>query len=337
MYKIIGADHQEYGPSSGDELRQWVREGRADGRSMVRAEGSTEWKPLASFPELAVALADSPVAGQNPPPPGVPAGPVDPEVLAAQSLATAPDLQIGVCLRRGWELLKGNFGLLFFGTISVILVQVFFSRIPYVGVLALLLTGVFQGGIYVLFLKRMRGQPAGLGDAWSGFGEHFVQLLLAGIVMVVLTFFGMCCCIIPGIYLSIAWMFAVPLIVDREFRFWDAMEVSRKVVTQYWFQIFLLNLVVYLPAILFGIGLFIMNIEYLIELYRTGQWDPALASSNRAAYNAQIEHIKDLMVAKFFVWQLIGQSIWLVMMPFARAVMVQAYEILFNPRSTPPA
>ena len=341
MYKIIGADHQEYGPSSGDELRQWVREGRADGRSMVRAEGSTEWKPLASFPELAVALAESPLAGQNPPlaglPPGLPAGPVDPEFLAAQSLAIAPDLQIGVCLRRGWELLKGNFGLLFFATISVILVQVFFSRIPYIGVLALLLSGVFQGGIYIMFLKRMRGQPAGLGDAWSGFGEHFVQLLLAGIVMLVLTFVGACCCIIPGIYLSIAWVFAIPLIVDREFRFWDAMEVSRKVVTKYWFQIFLLNLVVYLPAILFGIGLLIMNFDYLLELHRTGQWDPMLYSRDTAAYTAQMEHIKDLMAAKFFVWQLIGQSIWLVLMPFARAVMVQAYEILLNRRPTPPA
>jgi hypothetical protein len=334
MYKIIGADHQEYGPSSGDELRQWVREGRADGRSMVRAEGSTEWKPLASFPELAVALAESPLAGQNPPPP---AGPVDPAALAAQSLAAAPDLQIGVCLRRGWALLKGNFGLLFFAPISVILVQIFLSRVPYIGVLALLFTGVFQGGIYVLFLKRMRGQPAGLGDAWSGFGEHFVQLLLAGIVMLVLTFFAACCCVIPGIYLSVAWMFAVPLIVDREFQFWDAMEVSRKVVTQYWFQVFLLNLLVYLPAILFGLGLFIMNVEYMLDLYRTGQWDPTLFSRDRAAYDVQTEHIRQLIMAKFFVWQLVAQSIWLVLMPFARAVMVQAYEILLNPRPTPPA
>ena len=337
MYKIIGADHQEYGPSSGDELRQWVREGRADGRSMVRAEGTTEWKPLASFPELAVALAESPLAGQSPPTLGPQSGPVDPEVLAAQSLAAGPDLQIGLCLRRGWDLLKANFGLLFFATISVSLIQIFFSRIPFIGILALLFTGVFQGGIYVLFLKRMRGQPAGFGDAWSGFGEHFVQLLIAGIVMVVLTGLGICCCALPGIYLSVAWMFAIPLIVDKEFRFWDGMEVSRKVVTKYWFQIFLLNLVAYLPAILFAIGLFVMNVNYLLELYRTGQWDPSLYSRDRAAYTAQIEHIRQLMAAKFFVWQLVAQGFWVVMMPFARAVMVQAYEILFNPRSAPPA
>ena len=205
------------------------------------------------------------------------------------------------------------------------------------GVLSLLFGGIFQGGLYVMFLKRMRGQPAGFGDAWSGFGEHFVQLLLAGIVIAVLTGLGFCCCAVPGIYLSVAWAFAVPLIVDKDLRFWDAMELSRKVLTKCWFQMFLLNLVVYLPAILFGIGLFIMNIIYLLDLYHTGQWDPSLFSKDPAAYSTQMEHIRQLVAAKFFGWQLMAQAILIVMIPFARAVMVQAYEILLNPRTAPTA
>jgi hypothetical protein len=337
MYKIIGADQKEYGPSSAEELRQWVREGRADGRSLVRAEGGTEWKPLASFPELAAALAESPFATSSQPSFLQQSQPVDPGVMSAQILATEPDFQIGVCLSRGWSLLTGNFGLLFFTTVSVFLVQLFLARIPFIGVLAVLLTGVFQGGVYVLFFKRMRGQPAGLGDAYSGFGEHFVQLLLVGIVSVLLSIGGFCCCALPGIYLVVAWTFAVPLVVDKQLRFWDAMELSRKVVTKYWFQMFLLNLLVYLPAILFAMVLFIMNIDYLLELYRTGQWDPTLYSRDSAAYAAQMEHIRQLMAAKFFGWQLVAQSIWVVMTPFARAVLVQAYEILFNPRPAPPA
>jgi hypothetical protein len=337
MYKIIGADHQEYGPSSAEELRQWVREGRADGRSMVRAEGTTEWKPLASFPELAVALAESPLAAQRPPPLVPPPGPANPQVFAGQTLAAGPELQIGVCLRRGWDLLKNNFGLLFFATVSVSLVQVFLARIPFIGVLALLFTGVFQGGIYLLFLKRLRGQPAGLADAWSGFGEHFVQLLLAGIVMVVLTFVGACCCVIPGIYLSVAWAFAVPLIVDKELRFWDAMELSRKVVTRQWFQVFLLMLVAFLPLILFAICLRVMTFSFAYSLYQSGQLNPSLLSSDPAAYSAQMEHLNQLVTAKFFVWGLIEQCILVVVQPFARAVLVQAYEILFHPRPAPPA
>jgi hypothetical protein len=56
MYKIIGGDGREYGPVSLEQLRQWIAEGRANAQTRVCAEGSTEWKPLASFPELAVAL-----------------------------------------------------------------------------------------------------------------------------------------------------------------------------------------------------------------------------------------------------------------------------------------
>jgi hypothetical protein len=337
MYKIIGADQQEYGPSSAEELRQWVREGRADGRSMVKAEGSTEWRPLSTYPELAEALAESPFAGRVPPPFAPPSGPVDPQTLVAQSLGAVPELPIGLCLSRGWQLLTENFGLLFFATVSVSLVQVFLARIPIVGVLALFFSGVFQGGIYYMFLKRLRGQPAGLGDAWSGFGEHFVQLLIGGIVMLILTFFGLCCCAVPGIYLSVAWAFAIPLIVDKELRFWDAMEVSRKVVTRQWFQVFLLILLAFLPLILYSLCFRVATFKFAFSLYQNGQLDPSLFSTNPSAYAAQLDNFRHLAEAKFYVWALIEQAILVLIQPFARAVLVQAYEILFNPRPTPSA
>jgi len=52
MYRIIGADQKEYGPVGLDELRRWMAEGRLHANSPVQFEGATEWKPLASFPEL---------------------------------------------------------------------------------------------------------------------------------------------------------------------------------------------------------------------------------------------------------------------------------------------
>lgn len=53
MYKIIGGDGREYGPVSAEQLRQWIREGRANANTQAAAEGSNDWKPLASFPEFA--------------------------------------------------------------------------------------------------------------------------------------------------------------------------------------------------------------------------------------------------------------------------------------------
>ena len=55
MYKIIGADGKEYGPIPADVLRQWIAEGRADARTRILLEGTTEWKALAEFPEFGLA------------------------------------------------------------------------------------------------------------------------------------------------------------------------------------------------------------------------------------------------------------------------------------------
>jgi GYF domain 2 len=336
MYKIIGADHQEYGPSSAEELKQWIREGRADGRSLVKLEGATEWKPLASFPELAVALPESPLARKLQPP-----GP--PPVLGGSSAADAPmpvadvDVPIGQCLRRGWDLLMSNFGLLYFAAVSVGLIQMMLLHIPLIGPLSLLFGAVFQGGVYQMFIKRARGQPAELADVYAGFGEHFIQLLLAGIVMAVLTGLGWCCCVLPGIFLAVAWVFAVPLIMDRQLRFWDALELSRQTVTKRWFQIMLLMALAFLPRLIFALCFRIATFTFVWSMYQSGQLNPSLFSTDQAAYLAQFEHMERLMAEKYAWWGWIEQAILVLVLPFARAVLVQAYEILFNPRSAPPA
>ena len=59
MYRIIGADGREYGPFSGDQLRQWVAESRAHASTPTLAEGATEWKPLGSLPEFSMLFAAS--------------------------------------------------------------------------------------------------------------------------------------------------------------------------------------------------------------------------------------------------------------------------------------
>ena len=50
--------------------------------------------------------------------------------------------------------------------------------------------GVFYGGLYLVFLRRIRAQPASVGDAFSGFRGEFAQLLLAGVVSSVLSGIG---------------------------------------------------------------------------------------------------------------------------------------------------
>jgi len=105
MYKIIGADQKEYGPISADQIRQWISEGRANGQTMVCAEGTTDWKPLEMFPEFG--LMASPVAAGIASPSL--ASPASPEEILARDYT----LDIGSCIGRGWTLFKDNFGTLF--------------------------------------------------------------------------------------------------------------------------------------------------------------------------------------------------------------------------------
>jgi hypothetical protein len=72
MYKIIGADQREYGPVTGDQIRQWIAEGRVNAQTRIQVEGAAEWKQLSAFPEFADASGAPPL--MSPPLQGMGAG-----------------------------------------------------------------------------------------------------------------------------------------------------------------------------------------------------------------------------------------------------------------------
>jgi TM2 domain-containing membrane protein YozV len=65
MYKIIGTDGRHYGPVEADQIRRWLAEHRLNANSLAQSEGSTDWKPLISFPEFSSEFnqAPPPVSG----------------------------------------------------------------------------------------------------------------------------------------------------------------------------------------------------------------------------------------------------------------------------------
>ena len=60
QYKIIGGDGHEYGPASLDELKEWVRDGRAAGITLTWRDDLARWAPAASYSELAELFAPAP-------------------------------------------------------------------------------------------------------------------------------------------------------------------------------------------------------------------------------------------------------------------------------------
>src|SRR5262249_13082169 len=123
--------------------------------------------------------------------------------------------------------------------------------IPFVGGPAYaLLWGVLRGGLCLVYLRRIRNHPASAGNVLAGFGPTFVQLLLAGFLTSLLGGVALACCLVlPGVYLLVAWTFSVPLVADQRLEFWSAMELSRKVVSRVWFEMFGLLVLVFLPVI----------------------------------------------------------------------------------------
>ncbi len=88
MYKMIGADGQQYGPVNAEQIRQWLAENRVRGETLIQLEGTQEWKPLRSFPELMPAQSSAPPVFGSPTPSQTPAQ------MAARASSKLP---AGIC------------------------------------------------------------------------------------------------------------------------------------------------------------------------------------------------------------------------------------------------
>ncbi len=116
----------------------------------------------------------------------------------------------------------------------------------------------FFAGMMLLAMKKVQGQPFDFGDILSGF-RKIAPLVIAGALMNVFIIVGFVFLIIPGLYLSFAYMLTLPLIIDRDMGVWEAMETSRKAITKHWFSFFgfwLVMMLIFLVAMIpFGLGL----------------------------------------------------------------------------------
>lgn len=177
-YLIIGGDGKEYGPVTEAELRKWIAEGRLNARSLAKSESDAEFRGLAQFPEIADSFA-------QPPAPET----ISPLKSAADFSERDYELDLGGCISRGFELVKTNGGLLIGAVLIYGLIQVAFSmfgKIPFLGAIFsianFVMSGAFMGGLFYLFLRVIRSEPAALGDLFAGFRRSFGQLFLGMLV-----------------------------------------------------------------------------------------------------------------------------------------------------------
>jgi len=57
QYRLIGSDGIEYGPTTAEDVRVWISEGRASAKTMVHASDNPAWRKLGELPEFAEDIA----------------------------------------------------------------------------------------------------------------------------------------------------------------------------------------------------------------------------------------------------------------------------------------
>ena len=188
-YYVLGG--QTLGPVPWSEIEALTRD-TVDAQDLLVARGgASEWRSaaqtLAEFPELAPEAAEpEPIPGFEMPaaPAAMPAAPAAPPVSAVApgvGGAFVPGHGLGQWLGQAWEM---------------VILEVW----PWVGAMALMMLvsmvtlGIagppLMTGLYMMALKRFRGEPIGAGDVFGGFsrflsswGLNLVMMIPAVIVI----------------------------------------------------------------------------------------------------------------------------------------------------------
>jgi len=180
------------------------------------------------------------------------------EAFTNAAMARDYSLNITHCLNRAWNLVISDF----WPIIGVTGLVWFLQRVADSTLIGIVVGGPLSGGMWLYFLKKIRGQPADAKTIFSGFsGVAFIPLLLGGLVTMLLILVGFICFILPAIYLTVAWAFALILIADKGFDFWPAMDLSRKIISKHWGKFFLFLIVL---GLIYVAGFFALIFGFLV-------------------------------------------------------------------------
>jgi hypothetical protein len=108
-----------------------------------------------------------------------------------------------------------------------------------------------NAGTYVYAIKRASGDPS------ASFGDVFSRLPIIGPLFVMMLLYGVLVCagflllVVPGIYLALGYVLALPLMAERGTGVWESLETSRKAIHQQWFTVLAVVLV---AGVVVGVG-----------------------------------------------------------------------------------
>ena len=180
---------------------------------------------------------------------------------AEQLIEKGYQTDIGSYISKGYSIFTKDVGLFVGYTALMLAITVVAGFIPFG---SLFVAGPLAAGYYIVAHKINRGEDYEFGTFFKGF-DYFVPLFLYTLVGGIFIVLGTLALILPGIYLAVAYTFAIPFIVFAKMEFWDGMEISRKLITRNWWSIFGLLILLFLINIL-GVLLFFIGILFTIPI-----------------------------------------------------------------------
>jgi hypothetical protein len=172
------------------------------------------------------------------------------------------EVKIGVYISQGFEVFKQCFGLMIGFTLLYAVINVVLALIPILGSIAgAIINAPLAAGFTFVGLAVIRKQPYVFKDFFKGISnKYFIPLFLTSLVGGAITALGFLLLIIPGIYISVCYIFAIQIAIDWDLDFWEALETSRKLITRKWLSMFLFVVVL---ALINTVGVLVLGIGAL--------------------------------------------------------------------------
>lgn len=119
-------------------------------------------------------------------------------------------------------------------TLIVFIINAVLIFIPVIGAIgSIAVQPALTAGYFLVADKIRREESIRFEDFFDGFkGPQFGQLILLSLISGILIGVGIVFCIIPGIWLAISYIIAMPILIFLRLEFWDAMEASRKIIAK---------------------------------------------------------------------------------------------------------
>jgi uncharacterized membrane protein len=150
-----------------------------------------------------------------------------------------PEFSIQESIQKGWEMFKAQplnslaFTMLIFSMQGIATI---YLR-DYSLLMSILISPPLTAGFFLVGNRISRGVDVQFSNFFDGFSFWGI-VIVTSLVSGVLTFFGILALILPGIYLAVAFTFAIPFALFSGTDFWTSLELSSKLITRSWWKFF---------------------------------------------------------------------------------------------------